>query len=66
MENLECIKELNGGTNNRIYSVNDKYFLKFKDFSFIIGENIVLVNLGKALTFAEIYFKIVLGDENDL
>lgn len=63
MENLECIKELNGGTNNRIYSVNDKYFLKFKDFSFIIGENIVLVNLGKVLTFAEIYFKIVLGDE---
>ena len=49
MENLECIKELSGGTNNRIYSVNDKYFLKFKDFSFIIGENI--------------YFKIVLGDE---
>lgn len=42
MENLECIKELSGGTNNRIYSVNDKYFLKFKDFSFIIGENISL------------------------
>lgn len=63
MENLECIKELSGGINNRIYSVNDKYLLKFKDFSFIIGENIVLVNLGKILTFAEIYFKIVLGDE---
>ena len=63
MENLECIKELSGGTNNRIYSVNDKYFFKFKDFSFIIGENIVLVILGKVLTIAENYFKIVLGDE---
>lgn len=63
MENLECIKELSGWTNNRIYSVNDKYFLKFKDFFFIIGENIDLVNLDKVLTFAEIYFKIVLGDE---
>lgn len=44
MENLECIKELNGGTNNRIYSVNDKYFLKFKDFFFIMGENIRFSN----------------------
>lgn len=44
MENLECIKELSGGTNNRIYSVNDKYFLKFKDFFFIMGENIRFSN----------------------
>lgn len=40
MENLECIKELSAGINNRIYLVNDKYFLKFKDFYFIIGENV--------------------------
>ena len=40
MENLECIKELSGGINNRIYLVNDKYFLKFIDFFFIMGENI--------------------------
>ena len=65
-KNLECINELSGGTNNRIYSVNDKYFVKFKGFFFIMNENIRLVNLGKTLTFAEIYFKIILGDENDL
>ena len=39
-ENLECINELSGGTNNRIYSVNDKYFIKFKGFFFIMNENI--------------------------
>lgn len=39
-ENLECIKELSGGTNNRIYSVNDKYFVKFKDYFLIVDENI--------------------------
>lgn len=37
-ENMESIKELSGGTNNRIYSVNDKYFVKFKDSSSIMGE----------------------------
>jgi hypothetical protein len=26
-------------------------------------KNFILVNLGKILTFAEIYFKIILGDE---
>ena len=38
-ENLECINELSGGTNNRIYSVNDKYFVKFKDYFFIVEGN---------------------------
>ena len=39
-ENLERIKKLSGGTNNRIYLVNDKYFVKFKDYFLIVDENI--------------------------
>lgn len=37
-------KRVKWWNNNRIYSVNDKYFLKFKDFFFIMGENIRFSN----------------------
>lgn len=37
-EKLINIKKLSGGNNNRIYSVNDKYFVKFKDRFAILEE----------------------------
>ncbi len=62
-ENLERIKKLSGELIieyiqqmiNILLSLKITYLLWMKIF--------ILVNLGKSLSFAEIYFKIIFGDE---